>query len=387
MRFSRRTPEDFAPSSWSRLAEERRRSGKPLYDLTDTNPARLGLLPPAMPEARRAVEVRAPYEPEPLGARSAREAIVRYFGERSLPAAADRVLLTTSTSEAYAHLFRVLADPGDEFLVPQPSYPLFQPLADLECVRLVPYPLRLERGEWRPELGALAQLAGLRTRGVLVVHPNNPTGSLFTPEEAERLETLCAERNLALVADEVFTDFVYVADRHASFALSRRALTFVLGGLSKTCGQPAVKLAWTLVAGPPALVSKALSRLEWVGDLFLSPSDAAQAAAPALLAGRRGFLDAARTRVRANEEALRCCLDEVRAFTLLPVHGGWSAVLRLEAGADEEEWVRRLLERGVLVHPGHFYDFPEGAHVVVSLLLPPADFARAAELIGEAAQE
>jgi hypothetical protein len=385
VRFSRRAPGDFTPNLLSRLAAERRRAGARLLDLTKTNPTRLDLPRPEVAPGAGAQARGLPYEPHPLGAAGARQAVARYFTERGLPAEADRILLTASTSEAYVHLFRVLADPGDELLVPAPSYPLFEPLARLEAVQLTAYPLRLDRETWVPDLEELARRIGRRTRAILAVQPGNPTGSLFTPEDAERLEALCAERGLALVADEVFADFVYAPERFASFAAARNAVTFVLGGLSKTCGQPGKKLAWTLVGGPAPEVRETMQRLEWVGDLFLSPSDSAQAAAPELLRRRTEFIVPARARARENEALLRAALAGAETLSPLPVHGGWSAVLRLPPEADEEAWAVRLLERDVLVHPGHFYDFPEGAFLVVSLLCPPAEFAPAAERMAEAA--
>lgn len=380
MRFSRRTPQDWTPNHIARLAAERRQSGAGLLDLTETNPARLGL---PRPHAAPVLEGPPPYDPHPLGSPAARDAVAHYFAARDLPAHAERMLLTASTSEAYAHLFRLLADPGDEVLISRPSYPLFEPLAELESVRLTAYPLRLLGDAWRPDLDAVARLAGPRTRAVMVVHPHNPTGALFAADEARQLEALCAGHEMAMVADEVFADFAFARGQHASFALAERALTFVLGGLSKTCGRPDAKLAWTLAAGPPVLVSQAMERLAWIGDAFLSTSAVTETAAPELLQRRQEFLGPARERIAANEQALRRVLDG--AVHLLPVPGGWSGVLCLPAGADEDVWVERLLERGVLVHPGYYFDFPEEGYLVVSLLARERDLTAGAERIAELA--
>lgn len=358
--ISRRVPSDFEPNAIAQA-----RVGKALVDLTESNPTRVGLPAPPQSAWRGLLEgARAPYAPEPLGTREAREAVSAYYGGR-VPA--ERIALTASTSEAYAHLFRILGDPGDRFLVPEPSYPLFGPLAALEGVELEPYPLRHAQGRWRVELDALVP-----ARAIIVVQPNNPTGSLLDPHEMRAIETLCAESGAALIADEVFADF---AVRPASFAGRDACLTFALAGLSKTCGLPQAKLAWIACSGPGA--DRALTALEWSCDAFLSVSQGIQRAAPALLEARHPFIEATRARLAENLRALA-------PLKPLAWGGGWSAVLPAPSWRTDEEWTLALIERGVLVQPGHFFDFADEHHLVVSLLPEPATFAAGVRLISDA---
>lgn len=379
MRFSRRLPDDLTPSRFAEALAERRASGASILDLTVSNPTAVGLPTPRV--LVTADESDALYEAEPLGTPAARRAVADYFAGRGIAAAPERLLLTASTSEAYAHLFRLLADAGDNFLVPQPSYPLFEPLAHLEGVGLKPYPQYLSAdGRWRPDLAALGQALDDRTRGVLVVHPNNPTGSLWRPDDWQALSKICAEREIAVVADEVFGDFVYEEAALPTLAGDGDALTFVLGGLSKSCGAPHAKLAWTLVGGPEARVRAAMQRLEWIGDAFLSVSAAAQAALPRLLGERHTYLAAARSRVLANRDTLAAALER-SAWHALPVEGGWTGMIRLPPGSDEERTAVRLLEAGVLVQPGYFFDAPEGSFLAVSLIVPAKVLAAGARVL------
>jgi hypothetical protein len=379
--YSTRVPGGFEPNRIHRALDARRRAGARLLDLTETNPTRVGL--PALPsEAWDALVAgaRAPYAPEPLGLPAARQAVAGYYAERGLAVAPGRVALTASTSEAYAHLFRLLADPGGEFLVPEPSYPLFAPLAALEGVRLVPYPLRYREGRWDADRLAIEAVVGPATRGLLVVHPNNPTGSLVAERDALALEGLCADHGLALIADEVFGDFVLApaAGRRGSFVTATGTLTFVLSGLSKACGLPQAKLAWIVVGGPEAESARALARLEWVADAFLSVASAIQQALPDLLPERPAFVTATRARLAVNLAALDRALGGLAGVERLACEGGWSAVVRVPVTGSEEDWVCALLERDVVVHPGHFFDFAEEAFLVVSLLPEPGVFAEAA---------
>jgi aspartate/methionine/tyrosine aminotransferase len=355
--ISRRIPHNFEPNEISRAPRPAR-----LLDLTVTNPTMVGL--PAPPEAawRGLIEgARAPYTPEPFGLATAREAVAAYYGGR-VPAA--NIALTASTSEAYAHLFRLLADPGDVVAAPEPSYPLFAPLAALEGIEIAPYPLRYRDGRWRADFNALPD-----ARALIAVQPNNPTGSLF---EVREVVAVCARRGLPLIADEVFGDFVA---RPASFIGSSDCLTFTLGGLSKSCGLPHAKLAWIACSGPGA--ANALAGLEWICDAFLSVSSPIQHALPALLTSRGPFVEAVRARLAINREALA-------GLAPLTWEGGWSAVLRAPDTRTDEEWTLALLERGVLVQPGHFFDFADDHHLIVSLLTEPATFAAGARIIAEA---
>jgi len=374
--FSARTRFDLRPNRLAERLAARRAQGAPLIDLTLSNPTRAGLpdapellLPLARDEARR-------YDPSPFGLEAARAAVARDFARRGTPVDTERILLQASTSEAYAFLFKLLCDPGDQVLVPCPGYPLFEFLAELESVELRSYPL-VHDGEWRLDLAELEAAITPRTRAVVVVSPGNPTGAFLKRGELEALDALCAARDLALVSDEVFADFAFREDarRAPSAARDGRALAFALGGLSKSCGLPQLKLAWTAVSGPPTLRAGALARLEVIADTYLSVATPVQVAAPSLLERRDELQAPTRARVAANLEALRASLGSASPATLYEPEGGWSAVLRVPATSTEEERVLRLLEtQGVLVHPGYFFDFPTEAFLVVSLLTPPAEF-------------
>jgi aspartate/methionine/tyrosine aminotransferase len=374
--FSDRTRFDLRPNRLAERLAERRASGAALIDLTQSNPTRAGL-----PEARDllaplALDAARRYDAQPFGLAEARAAVARDFARRGAALDPDRILLHASTSEAYGFLFKLLCDPGDEVLVPRPGYPLFEFLAGLESVRVRSYALAHD-GEWHLDLNAVVAALSSRTRAIVAVSPGNPTGAFLKRDELERLESLCAERGIALVADEVFGDFSFREDerRAASVARDSAALAFALGGLSKSCGLPQLKLAWTAVTGPEALRREALARLEVVADSYLPVSTPVQVAAPSLLA-RKGELQAPiRARVAENLDALRQALAPGSPATLLEPEGGWSAILRVPATCSEEERVLRLLgQQGVLVHPGYFFDFPGEAYLVLSLLPPPAEF-------------
>lgn len=381
--FSSRFPRSFAPNRLARALERKRRRGAPLLDLTESNPTRAGLSP-AGAELHEALAVAGAdrYEPHPRGLASARDALAAYHAERGAGVRPDRITLTASTSEAYAHLFRLLGDPGDEFLVPRPSYPLFEPLAALESVRLVAYPLHYD-GRWTLPIDALAGAIGERTRGVIVVNPNNPTGSFVTRDEALALDRVCADRGLALIADEVFADFALPdapPSRH-DFAAAGEALTFVLSGLSKSCGLPQLKLAWIAATGPNPPLREASARLEWIGDAFLSVGTPIMLALPRLLADRGAFQARMLDRLHRNHTRLADALAARPEFERLRVEGGWSAVLRVPRTRSEEEWALALLDRGVIVHPGHYYDFADEAYLVISLIAEPAVFDAALQRI------
>jgi aspartate/methionine/tyrosine aminotransferase len=379
--FSRRTAWSVAPNRIASALEARRRAGRPVLDLTETNPTKVGL---PMPEA----EIRAAladaralrYEPTPFGHAAARAAVSAYHGSAVPP---EHVLLTASTSEAYALLFKLLGDPGDRILVPVPSYPLFEYLAGLEDVETMPYPCAWEDDGWFVDFATLEEQVDDRTRALLVVSPNNPTGAMLRPEEADRLLALCRDRALELIADEVFADYVFrdASTRVRSLAGRDQALVFVLGGLSKTCLLPQLKVAWIGASGPTALRDQALTRLEVVADTYLSVNTPVQLALPRLLALRDAIRAPLMARLRANRARLERALTG-SAATALPTDGGWSAVVRVPREPGEEERVLRLLTRhGLRVHPGFFFDFPGEAFLVVSLLGPEDEFARGAAML------
>ena len=337
------------------------RVGRPLLDLTGSNPTRAGFIWPAGLLEILADPRGLTYDPDPRGLLSARQAIAEYQGVR-----ADQILVTASTSEAYAYLFKLLADPGDEILAPRPSYPLFDFLGHLESVRIVQYPLFYDHG-WSIDLAALESLITPRSRAIVVVNPNNPTGSFLRANELAALEAMCAKHDLAVISDEVFADFALVeSDPEWATCAARSAKsipTFSLGGLSKACGLPQLKLGW-IVSNSAA----ALERLELIADTFLSVSTPVQVALPELLDSRHAIQEQILGRMRVNLSKL-----DSRALVL---EGGWTASLRVPNIKTDEEWVLDLLsEYDVLVQPGFFYDFPSGAHLIVSLITPEAEFA------------
>ena len=366
-----RTPSDLRPNRLARARAAR----PPRHDLTASNPTRCGIpYPPdlltPLADPRGLV-----YRPEPRGLASARRAAARELARHGAEVDPDRIVLTASTSEAYAFLLKLLCAPGEAVLVPTPSYPLFEQFARVEAVAALPYRLDADAG-WRLDLHELGEAPGT-VRALIVVHPNNPTGSFVHPDDADALESLCARRGWALIADEVFLDYPLDGGAGAgtTFAARRRALTFTLGGLSKSVGLPQLKLAWIAASGPRRLVGPALERLDYVADTFLSVAMPVQLALPALLrrgaATRRAIL----ARCRANLRTLRTLARRLPAVEVPPVGGGWSAVLRYPAVIGEEELALDLLRRdGVAVHPGYFFDFPRDGVLVLSLLPEPASF-------------
>lgn len=366
--LSRRTQRDRTPNRLA-VALAARRSPPP-FDLTVSNPTRAALpYPDAAILAALADPRGLSYDPAPFGLRAAREvAATEVARSTGVAVAADRVMLTASTSEAYAFLFELLCDPGDEVLVPEPSYPLFDDLAALGGVRLRPYRLAYD-GEWHVDLDHLRAAVGARTRAVLAVSPNNPTGSFLKRDELAALARL----GLPIASDEVFGAYPLGTDpRRASTALeaASETLVFTLGGLSKLALLPQMKLAWTCVEGPAALRDEALARLELIADTFLSPSTPVQLALPRLLEATAPVREVLRARIRANLEAVRAAC-RATGLTPLGLEGGWYVTVRLPRTRSEEDWVIELLERdGVHVQPGWFFDFPEEAYVVISLIVP-----------------
>jgi len=363
--FSRRS--DFARdhNRWELARAEALRAGRALLDLTESNPTRAEL--PSLPEAIAALaHVDAVhYRPEPFGLRSAREAIAGFMASQGQRVAPERIALTASTSEAYAFLFKLLCDPGDEVLVPAPSYPLFEHLARLESVRARSYPLAYD-GRWHLQPEALHRALGPRTRAVVAVHPNNPTGSYLKRDELAELSRL----GVPILSDEVFAAYALCDDasRASSALAAQDALVFSLHGLSKLAGLPQLKLAWMCVGGPDALADEACARLELIADSFLSVATPVQLALPAILEMLGATVGAIRARLWRNLERLNA-RTRGTAATALHVEGGWYAVVRLPGLMDDETWALDLLRTAdVLVQPGYFYDFEDGPFVVLSLL-------------------
>jgi len=375
--FSDRTNWKLSPNLFSRTQDRLRTAGVDILDLTVSNPTQCGL--PYDADAILAAFQNAAmlgYHPQPKGLPVARQAAATYYRDSHAISGLDpeQILLTTSTSEAYSFVFRLLCNPGDEVLVPRPSYPLFDFLADLHDVKLVPYSLTYAQG-WLIDFPSLAQAVSPRTRAILLVHPNNPTGSFVAATELEQLNLLCREKNLALLADEVFLDYSHDALPRRSFVANQEVLTFTLSGLSKISALPQMKAAWIVTTGPQDQVAAALDRLEIISDTFLSISAPIQHALPALLEQRRVIQPFLMARLHENIRELNRQLAAQKNCELLHSHGGWSVVLRVPSTqSDEDLAVDLLQEQGVLVHPGHFYDFSTDGHLVLSLITPPDTF-------------
>jgi alanine-synthesizing transaminase len=376
--FSHRTAWNRIENQLTRTLEKLRSAGAPVLDLTRSNPAECGF---AQDETKLAGAFAAEgigrYAPDAKGLPVARSAICGYYRDQhGVSLAIEDLLLTAGTSEAYSFLFRLLCNTGDEVLIPAPGYPLFDFLAELCDVKLVRFPLIYDHG-WQIDFTALAAAATEHTRALIVVHPNNPTGHFVNSCETERLAEFCANRGLALIADEVFLDFSLRNGESAhSFAVSTNVLTFTLSGLSKICGLPQMKLAWIVVGGPEAQKREALARLEVIADAYLSVGTPVQLAAPALLQMRGEFHSQLIERVRANLAELDRQLAGRTVCKRLECEAGWTAVLRIPAlQSDEELAIALLNEYSVYVHPGHFYDFARPGYIVVSLIVPPQDFA------------
>ncbi len=372
--FAARTAWRLTPNRFSTALAKARRRGRPLLDLTESNPTRVGLRYPAGILEALADPRGLEYRPEALGLREAREAVTAYYRDLGPELDPASVVLASGTSEAYSFLFRLLCDPGDEVLVAAPSYPLFEFLADLQDLKLVSYPLLYDHG-WQIDLHSLEQRLGPRTRAVLVVHPNNPTGSYVDPAERQRLNELCARQGMALIADEVFLDFALAGSPPFTFAANQEALTFTLSGLSKICALPQMKLGWIVVSGPKDPRKQALERLEVIADTYLSVGTPVQLAAPGLLQERGGVQEQLRERVRRNLAELDRQLAAQKSCRRLEVEAGWYAVLRVPAVRPDEELAVTLLEeQDVVVHPGHFYDFTAEGYLVLSLIGAPEGF-------------
>lgn len=314
------------------------------------------------------------YEPVPAGLEWARHAVSGYYGGHVDP---ERILLTTSTSEGYAYLFKLLTDPGDEILVPRPSYPLFEFLAGMEMVNIVPYSL-VHDGRWRIDFDHLERQATDRVRAIVLVNPNNPTGSFLKRDELARLLAFCREHRLAIISDEVFADYGFGPDtaRVTSLTNVDDVLTFSLSGLSKIVGLPQMKLGWIVVSGPPELQCAAIERLALIADTYLSVGTPVQWAAPKFFELGRSIQRMIAHRTLENLQALRSALGPESPFRLLEPEGGWYAVLEVPRTRTEEDWVLELLEHDdVLVQPGFFYDFESEAHLVLSLLTPTDVFS------------
>jgi aspartate/methionine/tyrosine aminotransferase len=388
--FSNRLAVDLRPNRLTQAVAARRRAGHPIIDLTESNPTRAGfeypegLLAP-LGDSRGLV-----YAPEPFGLIEARRAVAADYARRGIAADPERIVLTASTSEAYSLLFKLLAAPGDDVLMPRPSYPLFELLTTLDGLAARPYDLEYH-GTWSIDIGSIERALGPRTRALLVVNPNNPTGSFVSHVEIERLAAICGPRGIALIVDEVFADYELGADDAGTRvqALARNdVLVFGLGGLSKSIGLPQLKLGWIAVAGPDELVAGALARLDLMCDTYLSVSTPVQLAAAELLDRGAAVRRQIAARVVANYSRLKALSASAPSSCVLTAAAGWHAVVRVPTLRSEEELVLDLVTSdGVLVHPGYFFDFPRESYLIVSLLLPEAPFAAGIERMLDRAEQ
>jgi alanine-synthesizing transaminase len=380
--FADRTNWNLKANPLSESLARHRASGKPLLDLTISNPTECGFIYDSHAILQALADPAGlTYDPDPRGLLGARQAVAAYYAARAAEAPAENIILTTGTSEAYSFVFRTLCNPGDEVLIPEPSYPLFALLADIQDVKLVRYPLDYDYG-WQIDFRALKQTITARTRGVIVVHPNNPTGHFTKLGELEQLNEICSARKLAIIADEVFLDFALQDQSCFSFAQNSAALTFTLSGLSKISGLPQMKAAWLCTSGPEPLKSQALARLEIIADTYLSMNAPVQRAIPALLDQRQPFQTQLLARVSQNLAELDQQLALQKSCARLVVEAGWYAVLRVPATRSDEELALDLLaQKHIYVHPGHFYDFRSEGFLIVSLITQEEEFAAGVRLL------
>lgn len=379
--FSSRIKWDLTVNRLAGLLAAKRAAGQPILDLTEANPTRTGLLTSGADLLDQlAIPDSLTYQPMPRGLENAREAVVSYYRERGLRTDPAQLHLTASSSEGYSWLFKLLANQGEAILVPQPSYPLFDFLATLEGVRLIPYQLRYYHHlGWRIDFESIAEAITSDVRAIIIVSPNNPTGSFIKRDELEKLHLICQQHKLAVIVDEVFSDYGLGEDpqRVVSMAGNDQSLTFVLSGLSKILALPQMKLGWIATSGPPALVDEAVERLDLIADTFLSVGAPVQHALPAWMGHRSSLQAGIRERLRTNLDRL-ANHPQLEPNRLLHLEGGWYATLEVPRYIPEEELVIRLLEeQGVLLHPGYFFDFERESYLVVSLLPAPDIFAEA----------
>ena len=371
--FSKRTNWNFSENKLSLLLKSLKQKGESVIDLSQSNPTQCNFkylteLDLLTPLARLA---NLDYQPSPNGKKEARQAIQTYYRQKGIHVDPERIFLTASTSEAYTHIFRLLTNPQDRILIPRPSYPLFHFIADLNDVALDPYSLRYEQNQWRLPINELTSSLHSNTKAVIVVHPNNPTGSFLKISEAAELIQVAKSKSLALISDEVFSDYGFENDsqRKSSFADTKEVLTFTLGGISKSLGLPQMKLSWIIVSGPEKVASEALERLEIIADTYLSVNTPAQEALTDWFGLQKQIQKEIKDRIHQNKTWLEQKIQGQSRIVYLKSEGGWYGILKLPNSKTEEEWILEFLEKDhVLVHPGYFFDFEEETYIVLSLL-------------------
>jgi hypothetical protein len=389
IRYSERLPWSFSRNPLTILADAKRGAGENLLDLTISNPTEALLDYPHSQIADALCSLRDfTHRPDPLGLWESRAAIAETYQQRGINIAPGQIAITASTSEAYGLLFKLLCNPGDEILVPVPSYPLFEYLAALECVRVVPYRLSYD-GTWFLDFADLEERISPATRAIVVINPHNPTGCFLTTAEADRLLALARDRQIPIISDEVFMDYSFEGDPNRAATLARRdaGLVFSLNGLSKMAGMPQMKLGWIVVSGPAEERASVLPRLELLLDTYLSVNTPVQLSIVELLRIGDNVREALLKRIRGNIDSLRDLLKN-SPLHALGSEGGWSEIIRLPSTLSEGEWVAKFVqERDVLVQPGYFFDMPSEAYIVISLIVPPDIFREGIRRICQAVAE
>jgi hypothetical protein len=369
--FSSRTDWDFRPSPLFALVEQKRNRGDTILDLTESNPTRCGFLfEPDLLFPPDSLSASVRYDPDPKGLLTAREAVAEWYARQGVVVDPARIVLTSSTSEAYSFLFKLLCNAGDSVAVPKPSYPLFEYLCTLNDVACQQYRLAYD-GEWHFDKSSMEHTLQANTKALVLVHPNNPTGSYVKLEERDAIVGLSQKRRIPVIVDEVFSRFPFAEDprRCATFASMRENLTFTLNGISKLLGLPQMKLAWIVVSGPDDECVQAMQRLEVIADSYLSVSAQVQVALRSLLAHADDTIDRIHSRVSGNFRTVRNELPPGSLMSVLDCEGGWNAILRLPSTKSDEEWAMAILEeQNVLTHPGSLFDLDTRSCLAISLL-------------------
>jgi alanine-synthesizing transaminase len=369
--FSNRTRWDLTPNPLSRLLDEKRHEGVTIINLTESNPTACGFEYPKKEilEAFSSEKIME-YHPHPKGVLACREIIADYYKSLNIPANPENIFLTASSSEAYAWIFRLLANPGDRILVPSPSYPLFDFLAQLNDIEIEYYPLEYDE-TWKIDFGTLSNKISPKTKAILLVHPNNPTGSYVSEEERVKLNQIASRNNLALVSDEVFFDYVFDHGQSSfsSFAGNKEVLTFALNGISKMLALPQMKLGWMVVDGPESLRKAAVEKMEIIADTYLSVNTPIQTAFPEIMKLKTGIQKQILARLNQNKKTLFEIIQNHPSCEYLKSEGGWYALLKVPKIRTDDEWTLTFLKHDdVLIHPGHFYNFDQEGYLVISLL-------------------
>jgi alanine-synthesizing transaminase len=371
--FSKRFEYNIEENKLSRLLKEKKAACINVFDLTESNPTNAGFSYNEIGIRNSiATSDSTKYNPDPKGLKSSREAVSQYYNEKNLNINADNIILTSGTSEAYSFIFKLLADPEDEILIPRPGYPLFSFIAEMESVRIKYYDLEYsDENSWGIDFNSLKSQVTDKTKAVVLVNPNNPTGSFVKARELNELSGICRKHNIAIICDEVFLDYTIETDRNRVFSLAGidYVLTFTLSGLSKICGLPQMKLSWIIVSGPRKECKEAMARLEIITDTYLSVGTPIQLALSNLLTGKDLIQSQIKKRILGNYNFLMEILTGNKQLKLLKAGGGWYSVLKINLEIDEESFVYGLLKnKDVYIHPGYFFDFKEEGIIILSLL-------------------